>query len=349
MRRPPAVARVLERVTATVREHDMLQEGDLVLVEVSGGPDSICLLYSLWYLRRLFKIQLAVFHFDHRLREGSSGDGAYVRRVAERLELPFQLKVAHDAPTPGDSIESWARASRAEAAGRTQLEIGATRLADGHTLDDQAETVLMGLVLGWGLNGLAGIVPVNGTLVRPLLDVPREDVEAFCRALRLRPRLDPTNVDTSLLRNAIRLEAIPAIERATGRRVRDTFARTGALLRPDADLLWDRAAEIADALVEASVATFGVRAAALTELSDAMASRVVRRGFQLADLPWNEGAIDAVLDLASGRPGRRRDLHLGLRAQRDREYVRVSGPTIDEPDPVVRREIQRDAHPPARR
>ena len=73
-RRPPAVARVLERVTSTVREHDMLQPGDLVLVCVSGGPDSVCLLHALWRLRRLLKIQLAVFHFDHRLREASPDD-----------------------------------------------------------------------------------------------------------------------------------------------------------------------------------------------------------------------------------------------------------------------------------
>ncbi|HEY6566302.1 MAG TPA: ATP-binding protein, partial [Actinomycetota bacterium] len=88
-RRPPAVARVLERVTATVRAHDMLQHGDLVMVEVSGGPDSVCLLSSLVHLRRLFKIRLAVFHFDHRLRAGSGADAVYVRGLAGRLGVPF--------------------------------------------------------------------------------------------------------------------------------------------------------------------------------------------------------------------------------------------------------------------
>jgi tRNA(Ile)-lysidine synthase len=321
---------VLERVTATVREHDMLREGDLVLVEVSGGPDSICLLYTLWHLRRLFKIRLAVFHFDHRLREGSAADGVYVRKVAERLGVPFHLRLAEGAPAKGESVESWARAARNAAAGQVWLEIGASTYADGHTRDDQAETVLMGLVLGWGLSGLGGIVPVNGTLMRPLLDVPREDVEAFCRALHLRPRIDPMNADTNLLRNAIRLEAIPAIERATGRRVRDTFARTAALLREDGDLLWDQAVGAADGLVEASTGAFRVRVSAFTGRSGPMASRIVIRAFQLADLPWTNDTIDAVIDLASGRPGRRRDLYLGLRAERDREYVRVTGHTLDE-------------------
>ena len=98
MRRPPAVARVLERVTATVREHDLLQPGELVLVCVSGGPDSVCLLESLVRLRRLFRVRLEVFHFDHRLRAGSEADAAYVRRLAARLGLPFHLRVAGDAP-----------------------------------------------------------------------------------------------------------------------------------------------------------------------------------------------------------------------------------------------------------
>ena len=228
-------------------------------------------------------------------------------------------------------MESWARAARGAAATDVGAEIGATRMADGHTRDDQAETILMALIVGWGLNGMGGILPVSGTLVRPLLDVTREEVEAFCRLQRLRPRHDPSNEDTGLLRNAIRLEAIPAIERATGRTVRDTFARTAGLLRADADTLWRQACAVADGMVAASSENgehvFAIEAEALAALSPPMASRVVRRAFQLADLPWTEATIDAVVDLAAGRPGRRRDLQSGLRVERDREYVRGSGPS----------------------
>ena len=328
-RRPPAVARVLERVTKTAREHEMFGTGDLVLVSCSGGPDSVCLLYSLWHLRRLFKIRLAVFHFDHRLREASALDARYVRGLAARLQVPFHLRVARDGPAPGMSREDWARTARMAAAGEVRVEIGATRLADGHTRDDQAETVLMALVLGWGLSGMGGIEPVNGVLMRPLLDVTRDEVEACCRALRLRPRRDPTNDDTALLRNAIRLEAIPAIERSTGRRVRDTFARTARLLRQDADALWQEACDLADEHVEAELGSFRVRPTVLEGMTRPMASRVVRRAFQLAELPWTEEAIDAVLDLARGRPGRRRDLVLGSQVERDRLYVRVTRRTLD--------------------
>src|SRR5436190_3511899 len=93
-RRPPSVARVLERVTATVREHEMFAPGDLVLVMVSGGPDSTCLLSSLHLLRRLLRIRPMAMHFDHGLRPDSPKDAEYVRRLATRLRLPFVLRSA---------------------------------------------------------------------------------------------------------------------------------------------------------------------------------------------------------------------------------------------------------------
>ena len=238
MRRPPAVARVLERVTRTAREHEMFRPGDVVLVCVSGGPDSVCLLYSLWHLRRLFRIRLEVFHFDHRLRPDSAMDGAYVARLAERLRMPFHLRSSDDAPATGVSIEAWATGARTKAADDVCRAIGAQTIAEGHTLDDQAETVLMNLIRGGGLEAVGGIWP-GGTrhgrsaLAQPLLDVERAEVEAFCRALHLRPRVDPTNRDTRQLRNAVRLRVIPAIERATGREIKRPIARSADLLRED--------------------------------------------------------------------------------------------------------------------
>jgi tRNA(Ile)-lysidine synthase len=324
-RRPPAVARVLERVTKTARGYDMFASGDHVLVWVSGGPDSVCLLESLIRLRRLFRLRLEVFHMDHRLRPDSATDATYVRRLAGRHGLPFHLATAVDEPGRSDSVEMWGRFERAREAARVARAIGATRMADGHTLDDQAETILMGLVLGWGLDGMGGIAPVNGTLVRPLIDVTRKEVDGFCRTLRLRPRNDPTNRDTNLLRNALRREAIPAIERSTGRDVKRTFARTADHLRRDATALFAHADEHAQTLVELRDRGFALRARPLLDLPPALSSRVVRRGFQRADLGWDHEAIDAVLDLAAGSPGRARDLLLGIKARRTRTHVEVEG------------------------
>ena len=331
MRRPPAVARVLERVTRTAREHEMFAPGDRVLVSVSGGPDSVCLLYSLWYLRRLFKILVEVFHFDHRLRPDSARDGEYVRKLSGRLELAFHLRTAEGAPTKGLSVEAWATVERMNAANDVRKAIGARVIAEGHTLDDQAETVLLNLIRGSGLEGVSGIWPGTRAhaLVQPLIDVERAEVESFCRALHLRPRIDPTNRDPRHLRNAIRLKVLPAIERATGREVRQPIARTAELLREDRMELYAAAVETMGRVVTEEEDEQRFDAAALRSLPRPVASRIVRlslfRIVTLGDGPaWTRDGVDAVLDLAAGRPGRRRDLPNGLKARREREYVSVS-------------------------
>ncbi len=322
-RRPPAVARVLERVTATAREHGMFSPGDTVLVMVSGGPDSMCLLHSLHLLRRLFRIELAVFHFDHGLRPDSGKDAAYVRRAAARLGVPFLVRSAAGAPERGQSVEAWARTIRYAGAVAAMHEVGAGRVAVGHTLDDQAETVLIQLVRGSGLQGVAGIRPANRRFVRPLIDVRRSEVEAFCRALRLRPRLDATNADTRFLRNAIRLEGLPALERATGRDVKGPIARAARLLQRDLDRLGPPPPPEASSKdweqVDDGYHLFLDRLA-----EDSLRHRVVAGLLRHLDAPVTEAAIDSVLDVANGRPGRRRDLGGGLIAVRDREYVRLS-------------------------
>ena len=322
MRRPPAVARVLERVTRTAREHEMFGPGDTVLVACSGGPDSVCLLYALHHLRRLFHIRLAVFHFDHRLRTDSSKDADYVHRLAGRLRLPFHLRRAGDAPLKGESVEAWARTARSLAGEAVAAEIGARRLAEGHTLDDQAETVLMALLRGGDLHALVGIRPVLGAQVQPLFDVTRDEVEGFCRSLGLRPRQDPTNRDPRLLRNALRLRGIPALERSTGRQIRGPIARTADLLRPVEDD-WQRIAP-ASSDAAAPDGEYRLRTEAVVGLSPGVAREAIRMFLHSLGLPAAKESIDAVLDLAVGRPGRRRDLANGLKARREREYVSLS-------------------------
>jgi tRNA(Ile)-lysidine synthase len=331
-RRPPAVARVLERVTKTVRDHGMFAPGDLVLVSCSGGPDSVCLLYSLWHLRRLFKIRLAVFHFDHRLRADSAKDGAYVRKLAERLKLPFYLRAAEDRPSKGVSVEAWATVARMGAANDVRREIGASATAEGHTLDDQAETVLLNLIRGSGLEGIAGIEPGRRSraLVQPLFDVERADVEAFCRAIHLRPRRDPMNEDRRYLRAAIRHEVMPVLERETGRGVTRSIARTADLLRGDRDELFAAAVRALEGVGDGVRGTdIRLKVTELLALPRPVASRVIRlAAYNILSTdsasPWTKEAIGSILDLANGRPGRRRDLPNGLKAVREKEYVRVS-------------------------
>lgn len=332
--KPPAVARVLGRVIETAREHRMFEPRDHVLVCVSGGPDSICLLESLVRLRRLFRIRLSVFHFDHRLRPGSGADAEYVRRTCRRLRVPFHLEVAADGPGKGESVEAWATVARHSAATVVAKRIGAGVLAEGHTLDDQAETVLLNLARGTGLEGLIGILPRWGNRphligVQPLIDVERQEVEAFCKALHLRPRQDPMNQDRTFMRAAIRHDLLPLLERTTGRGVKRAIVRTSANLRSDRQEL-DRQASLAFKEVVAGTRVDEVRfnAAGLRSLPEPIAHRVIRLAVYDAlssdwAAPWSRDAIAAVLDLARGRPGRTRDLADGRVARRDRTHVVV--------------------------
>jgi tRNA(Ile)-lysidine synthase len=302
----------------------MFLPGQSVLVAVSGGPDSVCLLYALHGLRRLFRIRLEVFHFDHRLRADSERDAAYVRRLAERLGVSFHLIIAEDGPPRGASVEAWARDRRMLAGAYLARDLDAARIATAHTRDDQAETVLMAALSGSGLDRLRGIDPHVVPYVRPLLDVSRDEVESFCRALHLRPHRDPTNADANLLRNAVRLRGIPSLERATRRGVREPLARTADLVREDARELARRALEVWDEVCEETPDGVRIDAARLGVLAPAIASRVVAMAIVRCGVPKTEESVAAVLDLADGRAGRRRDLVAGLKAVRDREYVSLS-------------------------
>ena len=325
-RRPPAVARVLERVTKTAREHEMFVPGDLVLVSCSGGPDSTCLLYSLWHLRRLFRIRLAVFHFDHRLRPDSAKDAAYVRALAVRLKLPFHLRVAEDAPIKGESVEAWGFMARSHARTGVAAEIGAGKIARALTLDDRAEWVLVCLLSGAGPLGMAGQSPHREADVHPLFDVRRDEVLAFCRALHLKPRWDPMNEDVSKLRAAIRQKVLPVMEEVRRGGARKAIARTADQLRMIEPLIrremgsrtagsdrWDGGFRFPIHRIHEPAYEF------IDRMN--LASEFRYLGHRLV-----ESDVEAVIDLARGRPGRRRDLSGGLKAIREKEYVRVSRP-----------------------
>jgi tRNA(Ile)-lysidine synthase len=203
-------------------------------------------------------------------------------------------------------------------------EVGAHVAAVGHTADDQAETVLLAMVRGGGIDALAGMRPLGDGVARPLLEVSRRQTGAFCRSLGLRPRRDPMNEDPSYLRVAIRLRGLPSLEEAVGRPVRATLVRTAALLREDADLLAAMAAEAERGVLVTSPAAVAIEAAGLLQLPSPIASRVVRSALRASGIQPEAAHVDAVLSLAAGRRGRRANLPGGMVARREREYVSLS-------------------------
>ncbi len=244
---------LIQHVRQTCREHRLLRPGRLV-VAASGGADSLALLYSLLALCAEFELDLHIASFDHGIR-GAAGaaDVAFMREIAAQHALPFSAG-AEDVPVLAETwnigFEAAARRARYAFLARVAERCGAFAIATGHHRDDQAETVLMHVLRGAGLAGLRGMLPQTPLaalnipdlsptalqLIRPLLDVPRAQIDSFVRDLGLVPRVDATNADTDYTRNQVRHRILPLLETVNSE-VRAALARLAETAREDYDAL----------------------------------------------------------------------------------------------------------------
>lgn len=210
----------LRKVETTIRRFGMLKGGEKVLIGLSGGPDSTALTHSLVALAGRWNLRLHLAHLNHGLRGAESdGDQAYCEELAHRLDLPLaseRVDVAGSA-LRGESVEMAARRIRHDFLRRAQEQTQCDCIALGHTADDQVETVFLNLLRGAGVRGLAGMVPRSRTgIIRPLIQVWRREVEAYCEVQRLEPRHDTTNLDAAYLRNWLRVSLFPEITSRLG-------------------------------------------------------------------------------------------------------------------------------------
>jgi tRNA(Ile)-lysidine synthase len=270
---------LLERVQRTVVEQGLFGAGDAVVAAVSGGADSTALAHVLALLApRLGARLVGLAHLNHQLRPAAELDEAACRELADRLGLPIEVgraDVRGEARARKTSIEDAARTVRYTFLNEAAAARGASRVAVGHTRNDQAETVLLRLVRGSGPAGLAGIYPRAGRVVRPLLDVRRRDVEAWLREQGIGWREDESNQDRAIPRNTVRHELLPGLERAFGDGVVDVLARQAALSRADAEWFELVAAETAGRLVIEEEGAVVIEQAALDALHPAIGRRVV--------------------------------------------------------------------------
>ena len=232
---------MLTCVQANLSRHDMASRGDLVLVAVSGGADSVALLHALYRLRQRLGLRLAVGHLHHGIRgTAADADAAFVRRLARQLDLPFieeRQNVPQQARAAGVSLEMAARAARYDFLARGARQLGAAAVAIAHTADDQAETILLRLARGAGPQGLGGMEPVSWRdglkIIRPLFSLRHADAVTFLKQNRLRWREDATNRDPHFLRNRIRHEILPLLEKRLNPQIRTALLRTADVLREE--------------------------------------------------------------------------------------------------------------------
>ena len=253
----------------------MLAGGETVLVAVSGGADSVALLHLLKSLAGPWRLRLHVLHVDHQLRADSARDADFVEGLGARLGIA--VDVATVTVDRGGSLEASARAARYAALEACAARIGAARIAVGHTADDQAETVLMRLVQGAGVRGLAGIPPVRGRIIRPLIQLSRSVLEAELRCAGIAWVEDPTNRDPKFLRNRIRHELLPLLADSYNPDIAPALVRLATLAREAVSVLDESAAAELDRLAVWGDRAVTVRLEPLRLLPRPVAAELLRQ------------------------------------------------------------------------
>ena len=232
---------MLNKLTAFVRQYAMIQPGDRVICALSGGADSVALVFALYLLKEKMGIQLEAAHFNHHLRgEESDRDEAFVADFCSRYDIPLHLGSGEIKPGR-KGLEAAAREAR-----YAFLRSLPGKIATAHTADDNAETVLMHLVRGTGLKGLGGITPVSGNVIRPMLTVTRAEVEAFLNEYYVNHITDSSNETDAFLRNRLRRHVMPLLT-AENPRLAESLSAMALRLRQDEDCL-SRQAAISGAL-----------------------------------------------------------------------------------------------------
>jgi tRNA(Ile)-lysidine synthase len=312
-----AVAAVRNAVRACLSD---LAPGDLVLAACSGGADSLAVAAALAFVAPRADLRAGGVTVDHGLQPGSAERAADVAVVLGRLGLDPVRAVTVTVPPSGGGPEAAARAARYQALDAVAEQTGAAAVLLGHTLDDQAETVLLGLARGSGGRALAGMPARRGRYRRPLLAVRRAATGAACAELGLEPWQDPHNSDFRFARARVRHQALPALEEALGPGVAEALARTAGQLRTDAECLDELAFAESGHLRAACSDPAGLEAAWLRALPAAIRTRVLRDAAIMAGCPHGSltaGHVERIDALVTGWRGQRWvDLPGGVRARR---------------------------------
>lgn len=353
---------VPQRVQDTIQAHDLLNPGDRVVVGVSGGPDSLCLLHVLRRLRKPYDIRLHVAHLNHGTRgRASDADADFVEAIAADWKLPVTVEeydVPHLAEQYGLAFEEAARRIRYAFLAQVAKSVGADKIAVGHNADDQAETVLMHFLRGSGLAGLRGMLPLAPlahyrllepflesptsnrqlpVLIRPLLNVPRSDIEAYCADHDLRPRFDRSNLDTTYFRNRLRHELLPELE-TYNPNIRDILRHTAVVTAADYDVLVEQREkawksivreECGDAIVF-DRAGWQALPVALQRATLRRATYQLRQSLRDVTFVHVENARQIALE---GETGKQATLPMGLALTVGYETIKISEPAETGPPP----------------
>ena len=316
-----------------IREFDLLQPGDPVVVGVSGGPDSMALLHVLAALAGELKVSLRAVYVDHGLRpDETAAEATLVREAAGRLGLEFQsgqAPVREYARQQGLSVEAAARQLRYDLLEKMAGEGGKAVIAVGHTADDQAEEVLLRLIRGAGRSGLSGMTYRNYRgVIRPFLKVPKSTLIAYLNEFAIPFLEDSSNQEREFLRNRVRLDLLPYLEKHFNPAIRETLRRTADVLGAEDELLAELAADFyRQVVINEEGKPLRLDIATLLDAHLSLQRRVVEMVLLQLDAKPSFQQIDKILALA-GRGENGKELHMseGLRLIKRAEALEFSYP-----------------------
>jgi tRNA(Ile)-lysidine synthase len=282
---------VVEKARDTIHRYGMLEGGEKIVVAVSGGPDSTCLLDVLARLSHSQGYKLEVAHVDHRLSPESETISARVAKAA--AEIGYDVHVARAPDLAGPNLHARARDFRYAFFETIARDIDASKIATGHTLDDRVETTLARLVHGASTDGLAGIPPAAEERIRPLIGLRRSETRAYCDECGLDYVDDPANDDDRFDRAAVRSLVVTAIEERWGDGAIRAIAAAADDLRDDADALRVLADRLYGDMAESSDGVVSFDRTALLEMPRAFRRRMLERA--IGRVRDRSGGIDAAL------------------------------------------------------
>jgi tRNA(Ile)-lysidine synthase len=301
---------LFEKFIRSVNRHHLLDRGDSVLVAVSGGADSVALLYLLCEVSHQFHLQLGVAHYNHRLRgRESDDDEEFVRMLAQKKGVDFHCGGDTKLQLKSANLEDQARQLRFEFLLEIAQKIKSRKIALGHTGDDQAETFMIRLLRGSGSTGLSGIPPIReGLWIRPLLTASRQDILTYLRGKNIGWREDSSNATDDYLRNRVRHHLLPLLEKEYNPNLRATLMETANTLREESEAL----KILADALVVKKTLPGDKLELSLDEINPqpiglrAVVVREILRHYSPAQTFPSLKHVRAVLDLMSpGKSGKK--------------------------------------------